>query len=201
MTDTPLIELTDKHFIIDMMYARPDNMTGRAVYQEIGYGNHAYMHKDTAERLLSLIPVLEAHKLKMRICDAYRPPLAHNKLLEIIPMEGFFAKDYQRSNHCHGTAVDVCLTDLFGNNLIYPTNIDAYEKKYQQQVLNNDFSAFTQHLIKARHDYMDAIPKALQNRLFLKELMETHGFSSIMHEWWHYNLQGYENYPLIDWPF
>jgi hypothetical protein len=122
-----LILLNDAHFIIDMMYARTDNMIKNAVYTQIGFGNVAYLHQDAYAKLLSLVPVLDELKLKMRICDAYRPPLAHRKMLDIIPRSKakFFAATPEKSNHCHGTAVDVCLTDLEGNNLIYPSEIDV----------------------------------------------------------------------------
>jgi len=193
-----LILFNNAHFIIDMMYARKNNMVGRAVYEEIGFGNQAYLRPQAAKCLLSLIPELEKHNLKMRICDAYRPPLAHNKLLEIIPFEGFFAKNYKRSNHCHGTAVDVCLTDINGNNLAYPTEIDAYEPQFSKQVLNGSFTEFQKHLIKARHDYTEASAEQIANRHFLKELMESHGFESIPHEWWHYNLKGWQDYPVVE---
>lgn len=199
--DKNLVQLTDSHFIIDMMYARSNNMTGRAVYEEIGYKNVAYMHKDVIRILLKIIPFLEINSLKMRICDAYRPPIAHQKLLEIIPRSKakFFAETPEKSNHCHGTAVDVCLTDLNGNNLSYPTEIDAYEEKYSKQVLNGQFSDFDKHLIKARHDYMGASPEAIKNREQLKSLMENSGFESINHEWWHYNIKGWQKYPVIEW--
>lgn len=196
-----LVALNDPHFIIDMMYARKNNMIGRAVYKEIGYNNVAYMHSDVREALLKTIPFLEANKLKMRICDAYRPPIAHQKLLEIIPntKANFFAKTPERSNHCHGTAVDVCLTDINGNNLIYPTEIDAYEERFQKQVCEGFFKDFEAHLLKAHHNYSQATPEALKNRKQLKELMESVGFEHLPHEWWHYNIKGYQNYPLIDW--
>jgi len=192
-----LVLIDEPHFIVDMMYAGTDNMTGQAVYRDIGFGNQAYLVKDAAVKLLSLIPVLEENHYKMRIRDAYRPPEAHNRLLEIIPIEGFFAKDFAKSNHCHGTAVDVCLTDLDGNNLVYPTEIDAYEKRYQKQVLKGEFKDFQEHLVKARHDYCGATPEAVKNRQFLKDLMEAHGFEAIPHEWWHYNLKGWQQYPVI----
>jgi len=199
MKQAELILFNDSHFIIDMMYARKNNMVQQAVYEDIGYGNNAYMHPDVAEKLLSLVPILEKNSLKMRLCDAYRPPLAHKKLLQIIPFEGFFAKDPELSNHCHGTAVDVCLTDLAGQNLSYPTEIDAYEKHYALQVLKGDFKEFQQHLIKARHDYEDADKEQRKNRRFLKDLMENNGFESIPHEWWHYNIKNWQDYPLIEW--
>lgn len=196
-----LIQLTDSHFIIDMMYARTNNMVGCAVYKEIGYGNVAYMHKDMLSTLLKIVPFLEKNKLKMRICDAYRPPIAHQKLLEIIPRykAKFFAETPEKSNHCHGTAIDVCLTDIDGNNLLYPTEIDAYEKRFQEQITKGLFVEFQQHLQKARHDYMEASPEAIKNREQLKRLMENIGFESITHEWWHYNLRNWQSYPLIEW--
>jgi len=194
-----LVLFEDEHFIIDMVYARTDNMLQHAVYEEIGFKNKAYMHEDMVKCLLSIVPILEKENLKMRICDAYRPPLAHKKMLEIVPIRGFFAADYTKSNHCHGTAVDVCLTDIDGNNLEYPTNIDAYEPHFAKEVCLGRFENFQKHLEKARHDYEGASKKALENRRFLKNLMEEHGFLSIDHEWWHYNLKGFENYPVVEW--
>lgn len=199
MKSDDLILLDNPHFIIDMMYARKNNMVGRAVYEEIGFGNNAYVHKKVAEKLLSIVPILDEKQYKLRICDAYRPPLAHKKLLEIIPRAGFFAATPERSNHCHGTAVDVCLTDTNGNNLDYPTQIDAYEEKYSRQVADGNFDEFFEHLKKARHDYTKASALQMENRKFLKDLMESHGFSSISHEWWHYNIEDFTLYPLVEW--
>lgn len=194
-----LVQLTDDHFIADMMYARSNNMIGRAVYTEIGYGNKICIHRDVRDALLRLIPFLEEHHFKMRICDAYRPPIAHQKMLEIIPFEGFFAATPEYSNHCHGTAVDVCLTDINGDNLCYPTEIDAYEKRFQEQVCAGKYEEFQLFLLKARHDYTKVSFEALQNRQQLKILMESVGFESIPHEWWHYNIKNWQSYPIINW--
>ena len=194
-----LVCFNDEHFIIDMMYARSDNILGKAVYQEIGLGNCAMLHVDVKEALLSLVPELEKLNYKMRICDAYRPPIAHQKCIEAIPVEGFFAANYEKSNHCHGTAVDVCLTDLAGNNLMYPTEIDVYDEHFARDIAKGKFDEFQKHLKKARHDYMGASDEAIKNREFLKQLMENNGFESIPHEWWHYNIKGWQNYPVVEW--
>ena len=194
-----LVLFEDKHFIVDMMYARANNMMLSPVYETIGFGNKAYVQEDVKEKLLSLVSVLKKQGYKMRICDAYRPPLAHKEMLKIIPIQGFFAANYERSNHCHGTAIDVCLTDINGNNLEYPTEIDAYDPLFAKEVVSGVFENFQKHLIKARHDYEGASAKALKNRKFLKDLMESHGFLSIPHEWWHYNLKGFEKYPVVEW--
>lgn len=194
-----LVKFEDPRFIVDLMYARANNMLSRPVYEEVGFGNQLYMHRDVAEKLLSLVPELEKMKCKMRICDAYRPPVAHMKCVEVVPIPGFFKADYTTSNHCHGTAVDVCLTDLEGNNLEYPTEIDAYDPYFAAQAAEGKFDEFQLHLKKARHDYYDAEPEEIQNREQLKQLMESHGFESIPHEWWHYNLVGWQYYPVIEW--
>ncbi len=185
-------------FIIDMMYARADNMSGVPVYEMCGLGNRAYLHKDAYAALLTLVPVLEKMRCKLRICDAYRPAEAHKMLCKSVPVPGFFKADYQTSNHCHGTAVDVCLTDEKGQNLLFPTEVDAYDPVLQREVAQGYFDGFLQHLQKAGHDYQGALPEAICHREQLKSLMETHGFESIAHEWWHYNLKGWQNYPVID---
>ena len=48
-----LIEIkSDDYFIIDMMYASlKNNMTGVAVYQDMGIGNRAFVHKDLWQKL------------------------------------------------------------------------------------------------------------------------------------------------------
>lgn len=201
MIDKNLIEISGDPFIIEMMYARKENMVGQDVYQQIGFGNKAYVHKDMWACLQKLIPWLKEHKLKMKICDAYRPPLAHKKLKEIIPQPGFFASAPERSQHCHGTAVDVILTDENGNELCYPTKVDAYRPDFAKEVQSGNFKDFFEYLKKARHDYEDAsIPKEIANRRELKNLMESIGLVAISNEWWHYDLPNgiSENYPIIE---
>lgn len=197
-----LIEIKqDEYFIIDMMYASlKNNMVGIAVYEDIGLGNRAFVHKDLWQKLKLVIPYLKEKKLKMKIYDAYRPPLAHIKMKEIIPQPGFFASSPERSQHCHGTAVDVCLCDINGKELSYPTNVDAYDKIYAKQVQNGNLIPFFEYLKKARHDYFDADKGALNNREELKKLMENIGLESISSEWWHYDLPNgcSEKYPMIE---
>ena len=200
--DKNLVEIkSDDYFIVDMMYASlKNNMTGVAVYEEIGLGNRAFVHRDLWERLQQVIPYLKGHKLKLKIGDAYRPPLAHKRLKEIIPQPGFFAASPERSQHCRGTAVDVCLCDEQGVELEYPTKMDAFDANYAKEVQSGQTEGFLKYLPKAHHDYADAETPAIKNRQELKRLMESIGLSSINHEWWHYNLPegNSDTYPLIE---
>ncbi len=198
-----LVPLNEDFFIIDMMYARPDNMTGRPVYQEIGFGNQAWVHPELKEKLLKAIPLLEAKGLRMKICDAYRPPLAHQIMKEIIPFPGFFATNAERSQHCHGTAVDVILTSADGKELVYPTKVDGYDPLLAKEVQNGKMENFMEHLKKAARDYASDNPdlaEAIRNRDFLREIMEGTGLESIPLEWWHFDLPNgrSEAYPMIE---
>lgn len=200
MLSEELIEIRGDRFIIDLMYASERNMTLCPVYEKIGFGKRALVRRELWECLEKVIPYLEENKLKMKICDAYRPPLAHMMLKDIIPMEGFFAPTAERSLHCHGTAIDCCLTDENGNVLVYPTEVDAFDETFARQILQGKAETFKEHLQKARHDYIDpAQPEAMANRKALKELMEAAGFESLTHEWWHYNLVNGRDFPVVEW--
>lgn len=201
MIDPNLAEVKGDCFIIDMMYARSQNMVGQPVYEQIGFGNRAYLHRDMWNILQKAEPWLKAHRLKLKICDAYRPPLAHMKLREIIPAPGFFALSPERSQHCRGTAVDVVLTQENGEELPYPTQVDAYRPDYAQEVQKGNMTAFFEYLKQARHDYENPdMATEIANRKELKALMENIGLLAIAHEWWHYNLPegNTDKYPLID---
>lgn len=191
------IEISGEPFIVAMMYATPQNMTQTAVYEKIGFGNRAIVHKDMWEKISKLIPVLKQEKLKLKIFDAYRPPLAHKMLKEIIPMDGFFAASPERSQHCRATAIDICLCDENGKELAYPTKVDAYTPYFAEQIRQGKADEFFIHLQKARHDYFaPEMETEIKNREYLKQLMLNIGLEPIPHEWWHYNLPGGNAYPM-----
>jgi len=194
-------EISGDRFIIDMMYAGTDNITMFPVYKDIGFGSRAIAHVDAVVRLYQLSIELQKLHLKMRICDAYRPPIAHETIKKLVPVEGLFASCAERSLHCYGTAIDCCLTDEKGRNLKYPTEIDAYNIKYARQLARGDSAEYYEHLKKARQDfYADGYEEAINNREFLKQLMTSVGFETIGSEWWHYQLpEGRTAYPLVPW--
>ncbi|MBE6445737.1 MAG: hypothetical protein E7019_06810 [Alphaproteobacteria bacterium] len=194
------VEIKGDDFIIDMMYAKTtNNMTGVPVYQDIGLGNRAFVHRDMWEVLKKVIPILRQKNLKMKICDAARPISAHKKFLEIIPIKGFFAQDPVKSQHCHGTAIDVCLCTPDGQELSYPTKVDAYTPDIAADIQHGNTDTLKEHLVKARHDYYpEGMETEIANRENLKEIMESIGLVSIEHEWWHYDLPNGKQYPLFD---
>ena len=119
-----LVEIIDPHFVVDLMYAgTAHNMTGCPVYEEIGMGNHAYVHQDLWSALQKLIPYLEKTGRRLKIYEAFRPVKAHKRLFAVIPQDGFFIPEAERSPHCRATAVDVALPtepNWFTRRLLMP---------------------------------------------------------------------------------
>ena len=193
------VKIEGERFVVRLMYAGMQNMSGRAVYQETGWGNVAVVHRDLFVALQKTVPILEKHNLYMLIFDAYRLPVAHNMLVQAVPF-GLFAPEPKLSAHCHATAVDVCLADENLQPLKYPTPVDNYTPQNAAAVRFGHIAPFERDMLKARHDYQDAAPKEKSNRLFLKKLMEGIGLESLDSEWWHYSLPDgllEEKYPLI----
>ena len=113
-------------FTVDMMYAGTNNMLRTNIYGRVGLGNRCFVCADMYACLQKVAPQLQQRGLKLKICDAYRPPLAHQMMKEIIPMPGFFAAEAIRSQHCHASAVDVCLVNAAtGQELDFPCKVAA----------------------------------------------------------------------------
>jgi D-alanyl-D-alanine dipeptidase len=51
---------------------------------------------------------------------------------------------------------------------------------------------------KAHHSYQGSTAVARANRAKLKSLMVKHGFEPLDNEWWHYDFQGWDKYPILD---
>ena len=199
-----LVEIVDPHFVVDLMYAGTvHNMTGCPVYEEIGMGNHAYVHRDLWAALQKLIPYLEETGRRLKIYEAFRPVKAHKRLFAVIPQDGFFISEAERSPHCRATAVDVALLEADGSELVYPTQVDAYNPYYAAEVQTGRVDGFFEYLKKAALTYEDeTIPEAIRNRDELRALMEDIGLVPVprLHEWWHYELPDgrTDKYPVID---
>lgn len=194
-----LVELKETDFLsISLMYASRHNICRLDAYHLVGLGNRCFLHPDGVERLMALEPKLKEVNLKLKVFDAYRPPQAHDMLKDRIPVKGLFAETARKSLHCHGCAVDVCLTDIYDNELDFPTKVDAYTPEYAEQLANGVSFPYEQHFKKADYAYENpADEQAIIHRDLLRGLMESVGFEALSYEWWHFNLLGKEKYPFI----
>lgn len=199
MTETGLVEITQNDFLtVSLMYASEYNIPGVDAYGRFGLGNRCFAHKDISDRLMRLENPLKERGLKLKIFDAYRPPAAHEFMSARVPVKGLFAETAKLSQHCHASAIDVCLTDEAGNELAFPTKVDAYAPEYTEQLAKGITEPYFHHLQKADYSYSDLPEEALKNRALLCSLMETAGFERLQHEWWHFNLPEKEKYPMVD---
>ncbi len=87
------------------------------------------------------------------------------------------------SRHNRGCAVDVTLVDLStGDELPMPAGFDEFTDR-------------------AHPKYMDMPDEVIANRTFLFSIMAHFGFTHYPTEWWHFDYEGWEDYPLIDLSF
>ena len=193
---------TNEFFTVDMMYAGVNNMLRTNIYERVGLGNRCFVCDDMYACLQRLAPMLWQRGLKLKICDAYRPPLAHRLMKEIIPMSGFFAAEPEKSQHCHASAVDVSLINAAtGQELSFPCEVDAYTPYFAEQIALGKWDEFRTHLEKAKYSWVGRSPQdaaLIANRSLLRDLMEQAGLQALEHEWWHFNLPDKDKYPMVD---
>lgn len=177
----PAFELVDLEKVIsnidlDIRYATTNNFTKQIIYTE----PKAFVRKPVAAALVKVQDSLAHHNLGLRIYDAYRPYAASLKFYEVYPDTNFVANPKYGSRHNRGCAVDVTLIDLTtGKEIAMPSDFD-------------DFSA------KAHPDYKELTQEAAQNRTMLFNIMSHFGLTHYPTEWWHFDYQGWEKFPLMD---
>lgn len=169
----------DQRLTFDIRYATDDNFLGFAVYSK----PVCYLHPDAAKAVRLIQSDLEEIGLSLKVYDGYRPLSIQQVMWDKIQDERFISNPSKnKGRHTRGTAIDVTLIDLKGNELEMPTPFD-------------DFSE------KAFSDAVNISDKAKENRSLLKDTMEKHGFTQFPYEWWHFDFVGWENdekYPALD---
>lgn len=160
---------------IELKYATEDNFTGQIVYQF----SECLLLKEAAIRLQAVQAELATLGLGLKVWDGFRPVAAQWTFWELIPDERYVSDPRKGGRHTRGTAVDLTLVILDGQELSMPSHFD-------------DFSE------KAHRDYIGATDEEIANRTLLQDVMGKHGFVGLPTEWWHFDLAGWENYPPIE---
>ncbi|QIA08882.1 M15 family metallopeptidase [Draconibacterium halophilum] len=179
--DMKLVDLENeiKSVVLDIRYATSNNFTNEVIYQS----PKAYARKPVAEALKLVQDSLATLNLGLKIYDAYRPYAATIRFYEIYPNKEFVANPKNGSRHNRGCAVDVSLVDLSNfEEIPMPTVFD-------------DFSE------KAHSKYKDLPEEIIKNRAILFGVMSHFGFTVYSSEWWHFDFNGWERFPLMDLSF
>ena len=170
------MELTQKDkVVLDIRYATKNNFVKEAVYP----CGKCFLKKDVAVALKKVNERLLSKGYQLRLFDCYRPKPVQQKLWNKVPNPNYVANPAKGSMHNRGTAVDLSLSDLKGNEMDMGTPYDFFGKE-------------------AHSDYTNLSKAVLDRRALLKKEMEAAGFQSIRTEWWHFSFKGMMP-PLYDW--
>ena len=176
----------DPTLIVDLPYSVRGNIMGQPVYPV----NKALLRREVAEALIVIHRKLIAEKdLRIKIWDGYRPFSIQEQFWSEYPNSEYVAEPIRSktgemlegSNHSRGAAVDCTMVDAKGNDVEMPSLFD-------------DFSE------RAHRNFMGATQKAIYHRQLLENSMHAGGFTGFSSEWWHFDFNGWEKFPLCDDP-
>lgn len=170
-----MLKKIDSTFYYDLKYATEDNFLKEKVY---GCAD-CFVRYKTAKKLVIANDSFKKHGYRIKFFDCYRPLTIQKKMWKIYPDKRYVANPVKGSNHNRGSAIDITLVNNLGNALDMGTEFDFFGRK-------------------AHHAYQNLPDEVLENRKFLKSVMEANGFWSITSEWWHYNLEKSYLYKVSD---
>lgn len=180
-----LVEIVkfDSTIRLDVRYATSNNFTGRPVYTQ----PRAFLQRPATEALSRVAASLRGKGYGLLVFDGYRPWSVTKLFWDITPREkrekGFVANPAKGSKHNRGAAVDLSMYDL-------STGIEVPMP-----------SAYDEFSDRADPDYVGGTAEERERRDLLRAEMEKEGFSVDPGEWWHFNYQRWEQYPILDVPF
>jgi zinc D-Ala-D-Ala dipeptidase len=175
-----LVELRklDPSLKLDVRYATKNNFMGRVLYPQA----RVFLVRPAAEALVRAQAELRKNQQGLVLFDGYRPWSITKKMWDETPpaKRDYVADPVNGSRHNRGCAIDCSLVDLrTGRPLEMPS---AYD----------DFSE------KAHPNWAGATPAAKANSHRLRQVLETQGFQIYPLEWWHFDFNGYSNYPVLN---
>lgn len=186
------IETLDKTLIIDLMYARADNFTGKVLYDDL---HKAYLHPEAAKALLKAQKRLkDLHPgYSLIIYDAARPMSVQQKMWNVVKgtSKNIYVSNPARGGglHNYGLAVDVSIIDEKGKPLPMGTKVDHLGKEAH---IDTEAFMVQQGIITE---------KERDNRQLLRRVMTEAGYKALRSEWWHFNFRTREeakrNYKVI----
>lgn len=163
--------------VIDLRYATPDNVLGRAVY---GSFDRLYLHPVAAAKLDGSVARLESTHpgLSFRVFDGLRPNRIQRQMWAAVagtPQQAYVGDPAIGSIHGFGLAVDLTLTEATGRDLDMGTSFDDFTPKSEPQREAEFLAAGALTEVQVAH------------RRLLRTVMTDAGFLPIALEWWHFD--------------
>lgn len=178
-----LVELNklDPTIKLDIHYASTNNFLGVPLYTEA----RAFLERPAAEALERANQKLREQGLALLIFDAYRPWYVTKIFWDATPVKDhqYVADPSDGSRHNRGCAVDLTIYDMKTNQpLSMPSGYDEMSER-------------------AHPDYTGGTAEEREHRELLKTTMEAVGFKVYEYEWWHFDYNGWKQYPIVNVPF
>jgi len=160
----------------DIRYATTNNFMGQKIYETPG----AFMQRPAADALARIHAALAQQGFGLLIHDAYRPWYVTKMFWDATPPQNhmFVADPSQGSRHNRGAAVDLTMFDL---------------KTGAPMVTTGRYDEFSS---RSYSNYVGGSDEQRWLREVLRTAMEGNGFSVYPQEWWHFDLNGWNAYPI-----
>ena len=169
----------DSRITVDMRYATSNNFMSKPLYTSA----QPMLQRPAAEALKRAHDRLRVAGYGLVVLDAYRPWQVTREMWDKQPQHRAYLSDpLQGSRHNRGCAADVTLTDLAtGKEVNMPSAYDEFTER-------------------AHPDYKGGSVEQRKARDLLRSAMEAEGYQVYQNEWWHFDYQGWENYPILNTP-
>jgi D-alanyl-D-alanine dipeptidase len=168
------IQKVDPSIVIDLRYATPHNVTGRALYPP---NARALILPSVAQQLAGAQKYLKQYKYGLKIWDAYRPKEAQVLLWKLAGKGDFVANPESGvgSLHSWGVSVDATLVDDWGGAVSMPTGFDEFTPA-------------------AMLHYQGSDPVVKAHLTLLQLAMAHNNFYGLRVEWWHFTTADWQKY-------
>ncbi|HEY9268896.1 MAG TPA: M15 family metallopeptidase [Methylotenera sp.] len=169
----------DKRLQLDIRYATANNFMAKPLYQVA----RAMLQRPAAVAFSRAHDRLRAAGFGLMVFDAYRQWQVTREMWDQYPLNRAYLSDpLKGSRHNRGCALDITLYDLkTGKEVTMPSAYDEFTER-------------------AHPDYKGGTPEQTKARDLLRAAMEAEGFTVYQNEWWHFDYNGWEAYPVLNSP-
>lgn len=163
---------------LDIRYATNRNFLGTPVYSQA----RAFLQRPAAEAVVRASRSLKPFGYGLLIHDAYRPWYVTKVFWDATPdpLKKFVADPAEGSRHNRGCAVDITLYSLRTGKEIQMTGV--YDEMSDRSYPN----------------YPGGTSLQRWRRDLLRHAMEAQGFKVYEFEWWHFDYNGWQHYPILN---
>lgn len=175
-SDLVAVQSLDPAIRLDIRYAATNNFLGQQIYERSG----AFLQRPAAEALARINRSLAPQGFSLLVHDAYRPWYVTKMFWDATPPANrvFVADPSKGSRHNRGAAVDLTMYDLATGKPIITTG------RY------DEFSS------RSYSNYIGGSDEQRWLREVLRRAMEADGFTVYPQEWWHFDRNGWRDYPI-----